>query len=349
MKSCSLLNVDKNEIVGTCDDKCKFVPNYKLLSLRMGVMYSKYIQITSNEKFPVVTFNGTEYLLSEGITIQKNTMHNYNDNNVGCELKITHTSIKGDMLIVAVPILKSNRSTKSSNVLKTIVNNALIMKPNKYEIFKNVKFNPKEFIPTSKMVYYNASIKDMQNKNVHIVTFHPNTNVTIDHETFGKLNDILSKENDFCFNNNFNITSGLYSNETFNPNTIINSNLLVSVDPIDEEREEDRKIKRKIKEELRDINYRANLNTNMKNDTMENANVISENIGDNIEKSIAKLISNSALSVDDSDKIEGFTIEGMFCDSPNEEQSIKFVKYTMGFSLIASILYVGSKVFLNKD
>ena len=120
MKSCSLLNVDKNEIVGTCDDKCKFVPNYKLLSLRMGVMYSKYIQITSNEKFPVVTFNGTEYLLSEGITIQKNTMHNYNDNNVGCELKITHTSIKGDMLIVAVPILKSNRSTNSSNVLKTI-------------------------------------------------------------------------------------------------------------------------------------------------------------------------------------------------------------------------------------
>ena len=116
-----------------------------------------------------------------------------------------------------------------------------------------------------------------------------------------------------------------------------------------EEREEDRKIKRKIKEELRDINYRANLNTNMQNDTMENANVISENIGDNIEKSIAKLISNGALSVDDSDKIEGFTIEGMFCDSPNEEQPIKFVKYTMGVSLIIFILYVGSKVFLNKD
>jgi hypothetical protein len=146
-----------------------------------------------------------------------------------------------------------------------------------------------------------------------------------------------------------NLISGVYSNSVYNKNSIINSNISVSIDPIDKEDEVDRKIKEMIKDELRDLNYEANLKTSMEDGTMENADAISNNITNNLSKCISKSLTNNQASVNNSSNIEGFTVEGMFCDSPNDKQLMKFAKYAMGVSLIGSILYVGSKIFLSKD
>ena len=344
MGKCSLLNVDKNEIVGTCDDKCKFIATYENTPLRMRVHYEKYIEILARQRGPSVTFNGIEYLNASGIKIRNNFMHNYNNVNVVCELSITHVSKNGDLLFVIVPILNSNHATKTSGILKNIVNLALTMEPNKNQHFKDNYFNFQDFIPTSNLLYYNASLKKMNNRNVHVVTFEPNTNITIDSETLNKLNNIIKKEDDYCFNKEINVISGLYSNSVYNKNSIINSNISVSIDPIDKEKQQERKIKREIKDELRDMNYSANLETSMENDTVENADIIgksmTQNLNDLIQTSLSDITTNTN---------EGFTVEGMFCDSPNDEQLMKFAKYAMGVSLIGSILYVGSKVFLNKD
>lgn len=344
MGKCSLLNVDKNEIVGKCDDKCKFIATYESSPLRMKVQSEKYIKILVRQQTPSVTFNGIEYSIVEGINIRKNFMHNYNNVNVVCELSITHVSKNGDLLFVIVPILKSNHATKTSGILKTIVNYALTMKPNINQNFKDNYFNVQDFIPTSNLLYYKASLKNMNNRNVHVVTFEPNTNITIDSETLNKLNNIIKKEDDYCFNKQMNLISGLYSNSVYNKNSIINSNISVSIDPIDKEKQQERKIKREIKDELRDMNYNAILETSMENDTVENDDIIgnsmSQNLNNLIQTSLSDITSNTN---------EGFTVESMFCDSPNDEQLMKFAKYTMGVSLIGSILYVGSKVFLNKD
>ena len=95
---------------------------------------------------------------------------------------------------------------------------------------------------------------------------------------------------------------------------------------------------------MRDINYIANLETSMENDTVENDDIIGESMTQNLNNLIQTSLSDITTNTN-----ESFTVEGMFCDSPNDEQLMKFAKYTMGVSLIGSILYVGSKVFLNKD
>ena len=349
MWKCSLINVDKNEVVGTCDDKCKFIATYEPSPLRMQIFNEKFITIIARQRGPSVTFNGIEYSIVEGIRIRKKIIHNYNNVNVVCELSIVHSSKNGDVLFVFVPILKSNHTTKSSGILKNIVNLALSMEINKYQNFKDNYFNVQDFIPTSNLLYYKASLKHLNNRNVHVVTFEPNTNITIDTETLNKLSDIIKKEDDYCFSKQMNLISGLYSNSVYNKNSIINSNISVSIDPIDKEDEVDRKIKEMIKDELRDLNYEANLKTSMEDGTMENADAISNNITNNLSKCISKSLTNNQASVNNSSNIEGFTVEGMFCDSPNDKQLMKFAKYAMGVSLIGSILYVGSKIFLSKD
>ena len=349
MSKCSLLNVDKNEIVGTCDEKCKFIATYEPTPLRMRISNEQNIIIVSRQNGPSITFNGIEYSIVDTVNIRKNLMHNYNNVNVVCELQITHISKNGDLLFVVVPILKSNRTTKTSGIFKTIVNLALTMKPNINQNFKDNYFNVQDFIPTSNLLYYNATLKKMNNRKVHLVTFEPNTNITMDSETVNKLNKILKKEDDYCFNKQIKVTSGLYSNSVYNKKSIINSNISVSIDPIDKEKEEERKIKEMIKDELRDLNYNTNLKTSMEDGTMKNTDVISDNLTNDMAKSIVNLLKNNDSTTNQYSNTEGFTIEGMFCDSPNEQQLMKIAKYTIGASLIGCILYVSSKVFMNKD
>ena len=351
MGKCSLLNVDKNEIVGTCDDKCKFIATYEPSPLRMKVDNQQNIKVVARQRGPSVIFNGIEYTTASTVSIRKNLMHNYNNVNVVCELSIAHTSDNGEFLLVIIPILKSNRATKTSGIFKTIVNLALTMEPNKNQNFKDNYFNFQDFIPTSNLLYYNATLKKMNNRKVHLVTFEPNTNITMDSETVNKLNKILTKEENYCFNKQMDVTSGLYSNNTYNKNSIINSNVVVSVEPIDKGKEEERKIKEMIKDELRDLEYGANLKTSMEDGTMENADAISDNMTNNMAKSVVHLLKNNEPPTNNESsnmEVEGFTVEGMFCDSPNDEQLMKIAKYAMGVSLIGSILYVGSKVFSNK-
>lgn len=351
MSKCTLLNIDQNEVVGACDEKCKFTANYEPTPLRMKIFNEQNIIIVSRQQTPSVTFNGVDYSIVEGIRIRKNLLHNYSNINVECELSIIHASPNSDLLFVIVPILKSNRATKTSGILKNIINIALTMETNKYQTFKDNYFNVQDFIPTSNLLYYNASLKKMNNRNVNVVTFRPNANVTIDSETLGKLNDILTKEDNYCFNKQMDVTSGLYSNNTYNKNTIMNSNVLVTFEPVkEEETKQKQEIKKLLKNELRDLNYDANLNTSMENGTIENADEIRNNMTKNMANCIAKSMTtiNSQLDTKNTN-IEGFTLECMFCDSPNNSQLQQITNYVVGFSLVGSMLYIGSKLFLKNE
>lgn len=203
------MDITNNNIIkpkGTCDLKCKYSFKYND-SISTIINTGNYLKLSyERHNTHQVLFNSSPYYVSN-IYIYSPSLHTYSDVKADGEIIIEHTSISDIPLYVCIPLIKNEASSKSSNTLDYIIDNAVkYMKPDSqpYNLINTINLN--HFIPNKKFYSY----KSCENKNYIVFSKEDGAYCTIKNKTLTNLKSIINnskievntnKDREFFVNN----------------------------------------------------------------------------------------------------------------------------------------------------
>ena len=151
-------NIDKNEVIGPCDLKCKFNYTYEIYSPNI-TNNGNYLSLNYSGKSNPVTFNDLKYEVQE-IRIYRPSLHKYQGSNVDGEILIIHGG-SGKNLIVSIPIKTGDKTDKGSTQLSDLITEVASRAPTSGSsiTLSMGDFSLKHFIPDKKGFFsYNGTL-----------------------------------------------------------------------------------------------------------------------------------------------------------------------------------------------
>jgi carbonic anhydrase len=151
-------NIDKNEVVGPCDLKCKFNYTYGIYSPNIA-NNGNYISLNYSGKSNPVLFNDLKYEVQE-IRIYRPSLHKYQGSTVDGEILIIHGG-SGKNLIVSIPIKVGDKTDKGSTQLSDLITEVASRAPTEGSSITASMgdFSLRNFIPDKKSFFsYNGTL-----------------------------------------------------------------------------------------------------------------------------------------------------------------------------------------------
>jgi carbonic anhydrase len=190
MNNTQIINISRQSIEGTCNNKCSF--EYKYLTTEL-IAQRKYnmIQILSNDIDPVVKYNNYTYYVSS-IFITSPSLHKFNNKRTTGELFIEHMPIQGGKkLYVCVPIVKAPSYTESGALISVIIES---LYDSTNDSVKEISvgdngYNIQTFIPQN--VFYTYTGNDLYNEQADFIVFGYESAISISNSVNKKLSQML--------------------------------------------------------------------------------------------------------------------------------------------------------------
>lgn len=190
MNNNQIINISRQSVEGTCNNKCSF--EYKYLTTDLIAQRKKnMIQILSNDIDPVVKYNNYNYYVSS-IFITSPSLHKFNNKRTTGELFIEHMPIQGGKkLYVCVPILKADSYTESGALISVIIESLYNSNSDSaMEISAGDNgYNIRTFIPQN--VFYNYTGNDLNNEQADFIVFGYESGIPITNSVNKKLSQML--------------------------------------------------------------------------------------------------------------------------------------------------------------
>jgi len=205
LTSTSPIDINPSRVSGDCEAKCAFTfkyPNISCSATNRGTYISLLYEPTSN---PPVTFNTTGYNVNE-VRIYSPSLHTFNSKNVAAEIIIIHNSVKGGKpLLVCIPVMNSNSSTTSSNLLDKIVTSVANSCPSEGECSQvNIdSYSLNSFIQNKPYFSYSGTTPYQPcSQDVDFIVFGRDSATIIMDSTLQTLNQIISDSKTKTVTNN---------------------------------------------------------------------------------------------------------------------------------------------------
>lgn len=153
-----------------CTTRCSFTFNYPVASCTATIL-TDHISLTYNSS-KKINYNSLEYTVSE-IRIYSKPIHSFGGQPSDGEIIIIHKSNTNKMLMVCVPIIKSQLSTTSSNNLSYLMET---LQANKGGVTITDFATLNDFVGKTKFYTYNASnfLALDCSQTVNYVVYRPN-------------------------------------------------------------------------------------------------------------------------------------------------------------------------------
>ena len=119
--------IDITQDAKICQATCNYMPKYKTSAIKFANM-GEYLKITLDTDNKSAQFNNVKYKVKE-IRVYNRSLHTYSGNDCSGEFLIIHEQVDivptPELLIVAIPIFKSNMDTLATLNLETIITEAI--------------------------------------------------------------------------------------------------------------------------------------------------------------------------------------------------------------------------------
>jgi len=185
------INIDTNKKYESCVEKCSYNFNYPSKT---------HLQIRNNdnvlmmnfsdpvdEKLTKVTYNNADYKIF-GFFLSWPSLNSFNGKKLDGELIVRHISTTGKMLLVCVPIKKSEYSSSESLSMILDESSKLANKPNAVFNYQYDNFSLQDLIPDKP--FYNYGFE-----NADFIVFDPINAITIDSNKFTNIFQKIVKKN----------------------------------------------------------------------------------------------------------------------------------------------------------
>ena len=192
------IDIVKNEVKRTCNQFCKYAPNYKPTS-SMATNQSSYISLSyDNGSTNAVEYNGQSYTVDQ-MRLYFPSLHSFNGKRVAGEFLIIHTPVMGgNTLIVSVPILPTGVQSKSAMMIAKVVQDVSKKAPNAGETTQVFpKLDLSKLLPQAPFFSYTGTLPYQPfNGVVNFVVFNPlNGGFDVDPSVLNHLKGVLSPNN----------------------------------------------------------------------------------------------------------------------------------------------------------
>lgn len=152
----SPINISTTANVLSCQVFCSYMHQYKD-SACTATYFPDHIKLSYDATTSAaVTFNNEGYNVRE-INIYAPSIHMYNGSSADAEMLIIHDGA-GKKLIVSIPLVQSNSTTKSAKILDDIITNFSSTvdktKTNDSQLINVQNYNMENFIPNSPYYFY---------------------------------------------------------------------------------------------------------------------------------------------------------------------------------------------------
>jgi len=189
------IDVVKNEVNRTCEQFCKYAPNYKPTS-SIATNQSSYMSLTyDNGNTNAAEYNGQSYTVDQ-MRLYFPSLHSFNGKRVAGEFLIIHTPVMGgNTLIVSVPILPTGIQSKSAMMIAKVIQDVSKKAPNTGEttqVFS--KLDMSKLIPQAPFFSYTGTLPYQPfNGEVNFVVFNPlNGGFDVDPNVLNNLKGVLN-------------------------------------------------------------------------------------------------------------------------------------------------------------
>lgn len=188
------IDIVKNEVKNTCEQFCKYAPNYKPTT-SIGTNQSSYISLSyDNGNTNAVEYNGQSYTVDQ-MRLYFPSLHSFNGKQVAGEFLIIHTPVMGgDTLIVSIPILPTGVQSKSATMIAKVVQDISKKAPNAGETTQVFpKLDMSKLIPQAPFFSYTGTLPYQPfNGVVNYVVFNPlNGGFDVDPNVLNNLKGVL--------------------------------------------------------------------------------------------------------------------------------------------------------------
>jgi carbonic anhydrase len=233
LNSTSPIDINKNNVSGSCDFKCSYNFQY-INSSCVATNRGDYIELSyDNSSNPPVIYNDTGYNVRE-VRLYSPSIHTYNGKNTEGELIIVHTSIIGlNNLLVCIPIKINDVDAEDSkilfNIIKTIANNA----PDKDEgtDVRILNYNLNTFVPEKPFYSYTGSLLYQPcGGSIDYIVFSPNEHyINISSSSFSTLIKLI---NPHMYVTQKEMTINLFYNSKGAKKNTSNNNIYIDCQPV---------------------------------------------------------------------------------------------------------------------
>ena len=192
------INISSASVKADCSSKCNYIHDYpksKCLVHNKGGYLSIEHSLTQTSP---VKYNSAEMDVVD-IRIYTPSLHTYSGKQEAGEIIINHRGVNSNSnMLVCIPIKKSDETSTSTQLLKSIVDFSASSAPNAGESVNVTlsNFTLNEFIPKSAFYSYEGSLlySPCTGNNTYIV-FHPSDGyVSMSEATLSKLNTVITKQ-----------------------------------------------------------------------------------------------------------------------------------------------------------
>ena len=184
------IDISPTNATPKCTNRCSYIFNYPVSSCTATIT-KDHISLIYTDSKPV-NYNSLDYRVSE-IYIYSKPIHSYGGQPSNGEIMIIHKSISNKILIVCIPLVKSELSITSSKnltyLLDTLSNNAGGVTLNKFMTLN-------DFIGKTKFYTYNASnfLGLSCSQNADYIVYRPNDYyVPITKDAYDDLTSLISE------------------------------------------------------------------------------------------------------------------------------------------------------------
>ena len=188
------INISQGSIKANCKSKCRYVHKYPKSKC---IVHNKgsYLSLDySNGQNPSASFNTNGVEVSD-IRIYVPSLHSFDGSYQAGEIVINHRGTSNPLL-VCIPIKKSDEISKSTDLLKTIINYTASSAPNSGEsVNVNISnFTLENIVPKTSFYSYEGSLLYEPCSGINnYVVFHPkNGYVALPNSYIDKLKSIIS-------------------------------------------------------------------------------------------------------------------------------------------------------------
>jgi len=259
----SPIDININNISGKCDYKCNYNFYYNN-STTQATNRGDYISLTYDYKnSPQVIFNANSYNVKE-IRIYYPSLHSYNSIKTDAEMIIIHTSnFNPKQLLVCVPIIISNSTSKATEILDEIINtmSSSAVKEGETTTINVSDFNLNDFVPKKPYYYYSGLelYQPCSSDTDYIVFDNSGQVINISSDSFNKMKSFI-KSNSYVISS---IKTNYYYNESGPDNSLNNnSEIYINCSPVGESDEEVLVISdNKLNPIILNIDYKSILNS----------------------------------------------------------------------------------------
>ncbi len=187
-----MMNISNENVTGKCDLKCMYNFNYTG-SNTIAKNEGFYISLTyDRSKVDPVSFNNNKYYVQR-ILIYAPSIHLFYGTKSSAELVIEHyPSNGGQVLNVAIPIIKSTDYSSASTLLADIINSVALNAPSQGEktTINTSQFSLQKIIP--KKPYYSYTEKS----GVDWIVYGKENAISLNETVIGTLTKIIDPQSD---------------------------------------------------------------------------------------------------------------------------------------------------------